>query len=854
MKKTTNKKTKLTASIAIVLLTISAFVMMINAPVQAQTRVPSDVTPTNVQEGGSIPLPSGVTPDFTVITNPYISLRPNPVGRGQTVLVNLWTEPAVHASRYMTDYQVTITKPSGAVVVETVDSYRADSTAWFEYVADEVGEWTFEFDFLGGYFPPGNYTSYPGAWIGPETWSFTESCYYLPKTATPVTLTVQEEQVLSWPFGEPPTDYWERPVSPENRGWWSILGYFPSTGVIGGGPDWPADTNIYMHADYDFVPYVQGPNTAHIAWIRTENIGGLIGGVGGQNSWTSGGNTPSIIYAGRCFDSKTRVYQGEVQSVWTCTDLRTGKVYWERTDVSPTPNFVMFEPGFSEVPGADPMAGRNIWLCGFSGGKLMRYNPSTGDLAQEIDISPLTSGDYIGDGRFVSLQNLGGGVRNLVEWQLGIENLPSLRYNILVEVLNNITWPWTNLGDSQDYESMIAFDVNAITPPSMGAWYGLEIRAADMKTGVQLWSETIEDDRYFSSSTAVADHGKGAVAMSNGYWLAWDLRTGDLAWKSDLTDLPWGMWWPYSVSSAYGMIFDGTYEGYYAFNWTDGSIVWRYEFPTPFEYETPYVTSDGKGVYSFRGSQIIADGKVYTYNTEHTATQPITRGWSTHCIDAFTGEGIWNITGCGSPGAIADGYLSVSSSYFGQTMVFGKSKSTTTVTAPDVAVPKGTAFTIKGTVLDQSPAQPDTPCVSANSMSTWMEYLHMQRPIDGLHHDEAITGIPVMLTAIAQDGSYEDIGTVTTDGYSGTFGYAWTPSAEGTYKIIASFEGDDSYGSSSASTYVTVGPAPSPAQPETEEPSAEAPAFPTTEVAIIAAIAIVAVVAIAAYWALRRRK
>ncbi len=68
--------------------------------------------------------------------------------------------------------------------------------------------------------------------------------------------------------------------------------------------------------------------------------------------------------------------------------------------------------------------------------------------------------------------------------------------------------------------------------------------------------------------------------------------------------------------------------------------------------------------------------------------------------------------------------------------VFGKGKSETTVTAPDVAVPTGTAMTIKGSVLDMSPAQPETPCVSADSMTTQMEYIHMQNPIDGLKHDD----------------------------------------------------------------------------------------------------------------------
>jgi hypothetical protein len=89
-----------------------------------------------------------------------------------------------------------------------------------------------------------------------------------------------------------------------------------------------------------------------------------------------------------------------------------------------------------------------------------------------------------------------------------------------------------------------------------------------------------------------------------------------------------------------------------------------------------------------------------------------------------------------------------------------------------------------------------------------MEHIHKQLPIGGIWGNETITGVPVVLTAMAEDGSYVDIGTTTTDGYYGTFGHTWTPPDEGKYLILANFEGDESYGSSGASTYVTVGPAP----------------------------------------------
>ena len=265
------------------------------------------------------------------------------------------------------------------------------------------------------------------------------------------------------------------------------------------------------------------------------------------------------------------------------------------------------------------------------------------------------------------------------------------------------------------------------------------------------------------------------------------------------------------------MIFRSAYTGVYAVNWTNGKIEWKYESPNN-PYETPYIDANGTTVSSWNGGILVADGKVYDYNTEHSPTQPITRGWKLHCINATTGEGIWNVTAFSGSrdfrGAVADGYLAFDNFYDGYMYVFGKGKSATTVTAPDVSVPLGTAFTIKGTVLDQSPGQPNTPCVSVDSMTTQMEYLHMQYPIDGLYHNVSVSGVVVSLTAVGSDGSFVDIGSVTTDGYYGTFSKSWTAPAEGDYQIIASFAGDDSYGSSSASTSVSVGPAPSTPEPQ----------------------------------------
>jgi hypothetical protein len=96
---------------------------------------------TNMQEGGSFPLPPGVTPDYSVETSARLSFRPNPVGVGQPVLINAWIVPPVHVSRYLKDLTIIITKPDGTQQVFKKNSYRADTTTWMEFTPDTPGIW-----------------------------------------------------------------------------------------------------------------------------------------------------------------------------------------------------------------------------------------------------------------------------------------------------------------------------------------------------------------------------------------------------------------------------------------------------------------------------------------------------------------------------------------------------------------------------------------------------------------------------------------------------------------------------------------------------------------------------------------
>ena len=75
---------------------------------------------------------------------------------------------------------------------------------------------------------------------------------------------------------------------------------------------------------------------------------------------------------------------------------------------------------------------------------------------------------------------------------------------------------------------------------------------------------------------------------------------------------------------------------------------------------------------------------------------------------------------------MSDGYTMYQDTYDGIMYVCGRGPSTTTVSAPQTSITAGTGAIISGTVLDQSAAQPNTPCVSDSSMGDYMSYIHLQ--------------------------------------------------------------------------------------------------------------------------------
>jgi hypothetical protein len=530
-------------------------------------------------------------------------------------------------------------------------------------------------------------------------------------------------------------------------------------------------------------------------------------------------------------------------SVAECFDLQTGEMYYQIPIASGgvTPTIIQYVPPENQpvlATGAAELGSVQVsWqaqLMTISGGYLMKINPWTGALTLNTSIAPLTGsgGTYYKNMYVLGIQTIGSGATaqyRLINWTTAGEST-----NFTSRIISNTSYPLSALPSNIDFN--VGIGVNSITwpptpgypvqagSPSTGVPQYTNIVAYNLATGTLLWNKTIALDS-FNGAANIADHGKYALIGEDGFYVAFNLVDGSQAWQSEQMPYPWASssFGSYNVMSAYGLLIWPTYAGVVAFNWDTGKIAWVYQSPARAAAESPYQENE-TSLYPFMdmGGGKIADGKLYIYNNEHSTSTPYPRGWELHCINMTNGQGIWDITsyvGYSASLTISNGYLTAPNGRDGYLYVYGKGKSATTVSAPDVVVPQGTGITIKGTMLDMSLGQPNTPCVSHSSMRTQMEYLHMQYPIDGIWHNETITGVPVTLTAIGLDGTVIDIGSVTTNGYYGTFGKAWTPPKQDTYTIIASFAGDDSYGSSNAATTVTVGPAPTtPTIPEIPTP------------------------------------
>jgi len=805
----------------------------------------------------------------TMSTYAYIGVTPNPVGVGQDVLLHIGiTQQLTNVAMGWVGLSVTITKPDGTT--ETISGVRTDSTGGTGriYVPTMAGNYTFQ-----THFPAQNTTTTNQAGSTPVgTWMAASD-------SDIVTLVVDQSPLRYNPGVGLPTEYWTRPINAQFREWYSISGSWLATGSTIGAE----------------APYNDAPESPHVLWTKPLTMGGLVGGElglvgsGGTSVAFSNGDAYQGLWSSRFVIAGILVYSwhtGARPLEYTAIDMRTGEELWTSTFLNnltiTTAQLFYWESYNSQ--GSWPY----MWVV--NGTTWYAFSPYDAQL--RFIIYNVPSGTNIIGPRgeiYRYTVNLNAGFMQLWNMSAFISMAGGFGPN---------NYPGPNL--STMYNASATQANGTLTAAAARAWSwnitipkGLQgsVRAVDLVSGrvvgsnlnntdVTLWSFAIPPTGTEGPLPSPTPAGSPGQLLYNNDWKApadWLAGNQTLSWgATSLTDnvaVVWskeerchygfslenGQYLWVTESEHYLDIYDAgrvIYQGklisvgqagiVYCFDLATGKTMWTYAGDDPYR---EVLWSDNWPVDQYFPS----GGKIYFFQQEHSANQPLPRGAPAYCLNATTGEVIWRVDGLirdnhwGSEAIMADSVIAIANTYDQQMYAIGKGPSATTVTAPDMGVPFGSSITLRGTVTDVSPGTKQTgvtlrfpfgvPAVSDESQGEWMKYVYVQFP-----RPTNVTGVEVTLSVLDSNGNLRDIGKATSDS-DGFYSFTWIPDISGKFTVYASFAGSKSFFSSYAETAFSVDPAAPTASPYpvTVLPPTET-YFAISTIAIIIAIAIVGAV------------
>jgi len=829
-----------------------------------------------------------------VPTNAFLSVEPNPVGVNQKLAVTLWLAqiPPFNGAGDGQPYQgytFTVTKPDGTT--QTFGPYGSDyiGTFYTTFTPTTTGKYSFQFNYAG------EIKNVSSTLIGAS--ATTIIAQYLPSQSIVQTVTVQQQQIGFYPNTPMPlpSNYWQAPVIATNYLWTDLSGNWLGVPMQNG---MGYNNNPYVSGAYN--PYTTAPLTPHIIWNTPLAFAGLVGGEWGYGDYYTGlsytprwGNNGVIMNGYLYYNLPTADYGSNGEGT-VCVSLATGKQVWYQNITISLGQLLDYEtmnqngiiPYLWQTGSTyrlfDPMTG--FLLSSFTGGLSGRIMyDAQGDMLVYV----LTNTNLVLWNSTLCIINNGGQIytqANSVgpEWRPPVGSFPWSK-----GIVWNVTTPnlfGQTLVEMNPHVLIVTFANTTGVPPSA------VIMGLSPIDGHQMWNYTIPN--FFTGRAqynfSPIDPKLNIYAYFNQAtteWSGYNALTGQKIWGPDAPyNYSWGFYSQSyagcgvtSPTVANGVVYSTSYAGITAIDMATGKILWFFQTPSA-GFETPY------GVYPFYGGPTVAGGVVYAGVDEHSPNTQLYQGYDLYAVNATTGTALWNLPiGYSCNPMISNGILVDYSNYDGNVYAVGKGKTATTVSASPVTLASKSPTTIQGTVTDQSsgntclgiPAA-GTPAVSDDSMTEWMNYLYMQQP-----KPNNAVGVPVHLTAFDPNNNTEDLGYVTSDA-NGNYAIQWTPPVPGVYKIIATFEGSNSYFQSSSETAITVSPAVSasvvvitpppataaPTNPTTNPPSSPAvtvaptpspiiapPTSPTPTATYIAIGAVViAVVVIAAALILRRRK
>jgi hypothetical protein len=814
----------------------------------------------------------------------YLGAIPNPVGKGQTVLLHVGiTDQLPSTDQSWLGLSVTITDPEGGTT--TISDIKTDSTGGtgVTFIPDKVGMYT-----LVAHFPE----------------QVQRGTTYLASDSPEVMLEVQEEAIPVYPGHSLPENYWTRPIDAQLREWSAITGSWPI--IL---------TNLYA-------PYNEyAPETAHILWTKVLTQGGLTGGkltglsfeIGDayEGKWTGSGGTgswfesTSIILTGKLY------YQESTQEnpiVYHCVDLHTGEELWSKVFMDNAT--ITFGQTFHFDGINYHGAFEYLWVTsgggGFFGGggsqTWYAFDSLTGDWMMTFENVPSGNNLYGPNGEICRYTVSGNTVSfwNSTEAVLSGLNENSRgswgsnAHGAVHDASKGTIWTESiesGLGSASAYflndriifasastasVTVAAVNVNAsdgaigrtlfkTTNPAPSKWAEMQLSVSGFQSGWQLWSQ--EDRVGILWIKDTREH------------YAYSLNDGSFMWSTPsqyymdaFDDTPAS-----ARAIAYGKFYSASVSGIvHCYDIQTGDELWTYEASDPY---SEYLFSNNWWLKPL----FITDDKIYVATLEHSPIDPRPRGGPFICLNATDGTEIFRINGAfrqtrwGGRAIIGDSIIATMDTYDQRVYAIGKGQSAITVSAPDTAQPVGTPILMKGTVMDVSPGTKDidmqlrfpngVPAISDESMSDWMLYVYKQ-----FEMPENATGVEVVFNAINSTGHWLDMDRTKTD-TSGQFKLAWTFDKEGTYTIVATFMGSDGYYASRAQTPIVVCSAERtptaeeiadttasrlPAYPTASEIADETvsklPSFLTIDLVILILAAIGVIIGLIAYMALRKQK
>ncbi|MCW3984316.1 MAG: PQQ-binding-like beta-propeller repeat protein [Candidatus Bathyarchaeota archaeon] len=778
----------------------------------------------------------------------YIGATPNPCSVGEEVLLHIGITEALQITEdKWRGLTVTIIKPDNTT--QTLGPFDTDSTGGTGTVYVPTQEGTYKLQ-----------THFPEQWYNYTTYDFflgfqDVKCLYKADDSPILELVVGTEEKQYWPGVPMPSEYWTRPIDSQIREWNVISGSWLSPGSYGG---------QFVDGQDD------APDTAHVLWQKPLQIGGLAGGVGISEQ--------AAVFPGDAYEGKftntlvimgVLIYQqfdtvggNAVDNSIIAVDIHTGKTLWQKDLKNPAgervvPQYgqIMYWKSFNTqgvypylfcatssgffgfgasttLEAFDPFTGR--WLFTYtnmpSGTRL--YGPNGEILIYTLNYQAgymtIWNSTAVIDAYWGTTQNS----PMFGSWQpqgktinatgpCPVTSATPYGYNGYTK---NITIPKGLLGSAQfiypddvivgyqRLETTGMFTVVTLNDAPFVLW------AIDAKTGALKFNKTIAAPPGNVTLSVAAGSAEDRViclwSKELAQFWAYDIDTGNLKWG------PTAPQNYLDVFAMYPRIYNGILYSngmsgiMYAYDAQTGKLLWNYT------YKDPWSETLWSDYWSSLRPRIVADGKIYLGQSEHSVNQPQPRGAPFVCINATTGEVIWSIAGMfrqtdwGGSAVMGDSIIATMDTYNQMIYAIGKGPTATTVTAPDSGIEFGRSVTIKGTVLDISPGTQDesiklrfpngVAAVSDESISDWMLYTYKQfaRPTN-------TTGVPVTISVVDSNGNYRTIGTTTTSS-DGFYSLNWTPDIPGEFHVYASFPGSAAYYGSHAETAFAVDDIPQP--------------------------------------------